>query len=76
MDFLAVQSVKNIYNKQYLQMKYKNYYSFLFLHISNKYIYKVFKEYTMTVISEMNGKMYFPQYSEADAVINGNSKSE
>jgi len=76
MDFLAVQSVKNIYNKQYLQMKYKNYYSFLFLHISNKYIYKVFKEYTMTVFSEMNGKMYFPQYSEADAVINGNSKSE
>jgi len=44
--------------------------------MSNKYIYNVFKEYTMTVISEMNGKMYFPQYSEADAVINGNSKSE
>jgi len=49
---------------------------YLLLHISNKYIYKVFKEYTMTVFSEMNGKMYFPQYSEADAVINGNSKSE
>jgi len=44
--------------------------------MSNKYIYNVFKEYTMTVISQNNEKMYFPQYSEADAVINGNSKSE